>query len=288
MSWHVSAREAAQRFGLEPRYLRRLRWIAKARAVQRSGAPMGAHLGYVVAGSEPDNFTYELRNQAELVGWVAEVAGCPESRVATLFGEVRADPVLTERLGAATARRWWWTKRSPPFGKRLAWYALTRLRKPRLVIETGVHDGLGSLILLRALERNGEEDAGGRLVSFDINPAAGWMVGPHPLWEMRVQAAVDGLTDVLAGGGDLGLFIHDSLHTYENELAELALAAGGLAEDGVLISDNAHASSALADTCRQLGLRYFQFQERPRDHFYGGGAIGAGRRAERPPASTSS
>lgn len=139
---------------------------------------------------------------------------------------------------------------------------LTRLHKPRLVIETGVHDGLGALILLRALERNGAEDAGGRLVSFDINPAAGWMVGSHPLWEMRVQAAVDGLTGVLAGGGQLGLFIHDSLHTFENELAELTLAAGALAEDGVL--------------------------ERPRDHFYGGGAIGAGRRAEPPAASTSS
>lgn len=76
-----------------------------------------------MAGCEPDNFTYELRNQAELVAWVAVVAGCPESRVRTLFGEAQADPVLAERLRSATARRWWWTKRSHPFGKRLAWYA---------------------------------------------------------------------------------------------------------------------------------------------------------------------
>ncbi len=241
---------------------------------------MHEHLGYVLTGCEPDNFTYELRNQAELVRWVAEVAGCAVSRASDLFAEGRADPVLAERLRAATARRGWWTKRSPPFGKRLAWYALTRLRKPALVIETGVHDGLGSLILLRALERNHEESGGGRLVSFDINPAAGWMVGSHSLWEMRVQAAVDGLAGVLAGGDELGIFIHDSLHTYENERAELALAAAALGEDGVLISDNAHASSALADTCRQLGLRYFHFQERPEGHFYGGGAIGAGRYGE--------
>jgi predicted O-methyltransferase YrrM len=288
MSWQASARAAVQRIGVQPRYLRRLRWIAKARAVRQAGAPMREHLGYVLAGCEPDNFTYELRNQAELVRWVAEVAGCAERRVSDVFAEGRDDPVLAERVRAATARRRWWTKRSPPFGKRLAWYALTRLRKPALVIETGVHDGLGSLILLRALERNYEENGGGRLVSFDINPAAGWMVGSHPLWEMRVEAAVDGLTDVLADSDALGIFIHDSLHTYENEAAELALAARALAHDGVLISDNAHASSALLDTCRQLGLHYFQFQERPEGHFYGGGAIGAGRRAESPAASTSS
>jgi hypothetical protein len=288
MSWQASARAAAQRVGVQPRYLRRLRWIAKVRAVRRSGAPVRAHLGYVFAGAEPDNFTYELGNQAELVAWVARVADCAESRVSALFAEAETDPVLSERRRTATAAHWWWTKRSPPFGKRLAWYALTRLRRPALVIETGVHDGLGSLILLRALERNHDENGGGRLVSFDINPAAGWMVGSHPLWEMRVAAAVDGLADVLTHRGELGIFIHDSLHTYENELAELSLAAGALAHDGVLISDNAHASSALADTCRQSGLRYFQFQERPEGHFYGGGAIGAGRRPEPPAASTSS
>ena len=278
MSWHATARVAAQRIGLQPGYLRRLRWITKARAVRRSGARVNQHLGYVLGGAEPDNFTYELSNQAELVSWVAEAAGSSEVQVRALFAEAEADRVLAERLAAATARRWFWSKRSPPFGKRLAWYALTRLRRPALVVETGVHDGLGSLILLRALERNREEGAEGRLVSFDINPAAGWMVGAHPLWELRIEPAVDGLPGVLGQRGELGVFVHDSLHTYENELAELDLAAAALAEDGVLISDNAHASTALADTCERRGLRYFHFQERPEGHFYGGGAIGAGRR----------
>lgn len=254
--------------------------------MRRAGARIRRNLGYVVADCEPDNFTYELSNQGELASWVAEVTGCPEGQVGAMIAEARADRVLAERLRRATAGRWWWTKPSPPFGKRLAWYALVRLSKPTLVIETGVHDGLGSLVLLRALERNLDEGDRGRLVSFDINPAAGWIVGSHPLWELRLEAAVAGLPDVLSPGRELGIFIHDSLHTYENERAELALAASQLAPHGVLISDNAHASSALADTCRELGLRYFQFQERPRGHFYGGGAIGAGR-AELP-ATTSS
>ena len=274
---------------MQPRYLRRLRWIAKVRAVQRSGAPIRAHLGYVFAGAEPDNFTYELR-QPGRAGGVGGAGG-------RLRREPGQRPVRRGRKRSRAHRasahshraQWWWTKRSPPFGKRLAWYALTRLRRPALVIETGVHDGLGSLILLRALERNHEENGGGRLVSFDINPAAGWMVGSHPLWELRIAAAVDGLTDVLAArrrARDL----HPRQPSHIRERTRRAGFGGRrrLAPDGVLISDNAHASSALADTCRQSGLRYFQFQERPEGHFYGGGAIGAGRRPGRPPASTSS
>lgn len=274
--WQAAARGAAQRLGLDPRYLRRLRWIHKLAGVRRVGAPVWRHLPYVLADPEPDNYTYELANEAELCAWVAHVSGAPESQVAALFSEPFTDPTLETRLRQATAGRWWWTKPRPPFGKRLAWYALARLRAPELVVETGVHDGLGSLLLLRALERNGR----GRLVSFDINPAAGWLVtgAAYEGWELRIESSRDGLREVLARGG-LGLFIHDSLHTYEHEHFELSLAAEHLVASGVVLTDNAHATRALADVCAEHGLMYHEFHERPRGHFYPGGAIGAGTRA---------
>ena len=180
-----------------------------------------------------------------------------------MFAEIHGDQVLAERLRSATARHRLWSKVSPPFGKRVGWYALVRLLRPALVVETGVHDGLGALALLRALERNGQEGHPGRLVSFDINPSAGWIVGSHALWELRIEPARAGLPGVLDRGTPVGLFIHDSLHTYENEHSELELAASRLAPDGLLFSDNAHVTPALADVCREFGLRYFEFHERP-------------------------
>jgi hypothetical protein len=104
------------------------------------------------------------------------------------------------------------------------------------------------------------------------------MVGSHVLWELRLEPAARGLPSLLSDGPPVGLFIHDSLHTYENERGELELGAAHLAADGVLLSDNAHATTALADLCRERGLAYFEFRERPAGHFYPGGAIGAGRR----------
>jgi Methyltransferase domain len=279
VSWQASARQLAQHVGLEPRYLRRLRWLTKARSVRSVGAPLRPNLAFVLADPEPANFTYALDNERELAAWVAEVVSTDLATVERLFAEAHADPELGARLTRATAGHWWWTKSAPPFGKRLAWYALTRLLAPELVIETGVHDGLGSLILLRALELNAHRGSPGALVSFDINPTSGWLVGSHPMWELRIEATRPGLADVLSERPALGLFIHDSLHTYENERYELSTAVAHLAPGGLLISDNAHGTRALADTCAEFGLRYSEFAEQPRDHFYPGGMLGAGLRS---------
>jgi Methyltransferase domain len=278
VSWAARARVVGQRVGLDPRYVRRLRWLTKARSVRGVGAPLTSNLEFVLLDPEPSNFTYELTNQDELVRWVAQVAAVPAAEVEPLFVEAQNDPELRARVMRATAGHWWWSKRLPPFGKRIAWYALARLRRPQLMIETGVHDGLGSLILLRALERNRAEGAPGELVSFDINPAAGWLVGSHPQWELRIEPSRAGLERVLAERAELGIFIHDSLHTYENERFELGVAAPRLAEGGVLVTDNAHVSRALRDTCIEYGLRYAEFVECPRGHFYTGGLLGAGSR----------
>jgi hypothetical protein len=283
MSWQARARERAQSIGLDPRYVRRGRWIAKTAAVRRVGAPVHEHLRYVLTDPEPANCTYNLKNEDELTAWVAGVARVGPAVAAAALAEPRDDSELHARLREATRGHWLWSKREPPFGRRAAWYALARLQVPELVVETGVHDGLGSLLLLRALERNGGE---GRLVAFDINPAAGWIPGSHPRYELRIEAAVDGLPAVLAAGPPVGLFIHDSLHSYDNERAELELGAARLAPGGVLLTDNAHGTRALADVCAGHGLRYSEFFERPRRHFHPGGGMGAGVAAPAPaPAS---
>jgi hypothetical protein len=38
-------------------------------------------------------------------------------------------------------------------GRRIGWYAFARATKPKLVVETGVHQGIGAVTLIRALEK---------------------------------------------------------------------------------------------------------------------------------------
>lgn len=272
------ARRLLDRLGLSPRYLSRFRWLAKWRVLRMNDVPVGRYLRYLAVGAEIDNFTYELANEGELPVFLARLLEIDERAAAELVAEARDDELLARRLHDATRRRWW-TKTAPPFGRRLGWYAIVRMVKPQLVVETGIHDGLGSLILIRALERNAEEGAPGRLVGFDIYPHAGWIVGAHPLYRRVVEPTEVALERELDGAPPVGVFIHDTLHTYEHERFELEAAAERLAPGGVLISDNSHASTALRDVSAERGLHYEFFGERPKDHFSPGAGIGAARRA---------
>lgn len=280
--WHVGVREAVQRVGLDPRYLRRLRWVSKARAVRAVGASVRLNLRYVLLDPEVANFTYEIGNEVELAAWVDFVSGCGLARAQELIAEPTADAQLTTRLRVATAGHRLWSKPAPPFGKRRGWYALARALRPQVIVETGVHDGLGSLLLLRALQRNADEGHDGRMVSIDINPACGWLVGTDPRWDLHIAATRDVLPGVLRQIPPVGMFIHDSLHTYENQRFEFRTAAAHLAPAGVLICDDAHITNALFETCEEFSLHIAEFVERPVGHFYPGGHLAAGFRETAP------
>jgi predicted O-methyltransferase YrrM len=186
---------------------------------------------------------------------------------------------------AATRGHWWWTKPEPPFGKRVGWYALVRALRPQRIVEVGVHDGLGATLLLRALERNEQDGHQGRLVSFDINPTAGWLVGRHPLWRLKVQDSREGLLPLMQTEGPIDMFIYDGWHTFEAELADLRTAHAHLRPGGVLVSDDAQVTRALAELAREHNLGYVEFHEQPVRHFHPGTVLAAMRHEQ--PGTTS-
>jgi hypothetical protein len=159
-----------------------------------------------------------------------------------------------------------------------------RATRPRLVVETGVHDGLGSTVLLRALERNAREGHHGRLVSFDPAASSGWLI---PAFLRSRHRLVTGLApesfEEAIGGEVVGLFIHDSDHSYGHETAEFEAIRGFASPGTVYITDNAHGSTAFRDFCARHGLGFRIFRETPRKHWYPGAAMGiaveAGARA---------
>ena len=80
---------------------------------------------------------------------------------------------------------------------------------------------------------------------------------------------------MLAELSDVDMFLHDSLHTYDYETRELAAVEPNLRADAIILSDNAHESSALSDWAERSGRHYLFFKEQPLDHWWPGDGIGA-------------
>jgi Methyltransferase domain len=283
------ARERLQhgRWALDALGLPRLRWWTKARTVRAYGVDIRDRevLRYILFDPELANFTYELANRDELAAFVADAFDVAREKVEAFFVEVDEDPELGERLRKRLARRRD-RKSEPLFGRRLGWYAIARIVKPSLIVETGIHDGLGSVLLLRALDQNEREALPGRLISVDVNPHSGWLVADR--LRSRWKPVFGSTFDVLAyaiGTSEVGMIVHDSEHTYDCERFEFTTALATAAPTIALVSDNAHVTSALRDVCKELGIEYKFFRERPSGHFYPGAGIGLGvfRRGDHQP-----
>jgi hypothetical protein len=258
-------KEALRRAGIT-----RLLWPRKAGNVRRHHKRVRDNLRYVLADPELENYTYDIENREELARWLDRHVGLGAGRYAA---ELDQDTDLRREL--ARTMRWRPAVRFQPFGRRLGWYAIVRATKPRLVVETGTHDGLGSVALLAALERNTRDGYDGRLVSIDPREATGWMV-PCRLrcrWTNVRHTSYDAFPSVLNGEVP-DLFIHDSLHTLECETWELETAAA--LGTPLLLSDNSHASTVLRDLAESHGATFAFFRERPK-HWYPGAGIGLAR-----------
>jgi predicted O-methyltransferase YrrM len=122
-------------------------------------------------------------------------------------------------------------------------YALVRLLKPDVMVETGVGAGVSSWTILQAMEQNGK----GRLVSIDLPtpntellPEVGYLV-PNNLrtrWELRTGASQQLLPKVLSELTEIDIFQHDSRHSYSNQLREYRTAWPFIKQDGMLVSDD--------------------------------------------------
>lgn len=137
--------------------------------------------------------------------------------------------------------------------KVLLQYAIVRLLRPEIVVETGVANGVSSTYILYGLEKNRK----GTLHSVGIPdpsfvPAGqemGWIV-PEWLrgqWKLHIGDSKSLLSPLLQALGEIDVFIHDSLHTYEHMLFEFKEAHPHLRKGGVLIADDVRWNSAFEE-----------------------------------------
>jgi predicted O-methyltransferase YrrM len=144
-------------------------------------------------------------------------------------------------------------------------YALVRISKPEIVVETGCGAGVSSAIILRAMELNGR----GRLYSIDAglrcfdginlppNKPIGFII-PEDLkvrWRLMVGYSKDVLEPLLKELNQIDVFFHDSEHSYENMMYEYETAWKYLKKGGYLVSDNIEWNDAFDDFIKAKGRK---------------------------------
>lgn len=202
-----------------------------------------AHARNIAAGGvrEQTNPYRESLSRADEARFCAKLLDRDVADVAAIFDEIGPEtPFFAELRTRYAAQRP--TAEPLHFGRFRVWYALVRLKRPRLVVETGVHDGLSSALILEALNRN---DAG-HLASVDLpaldlpDDGPGWLV-PDRLrdrWSLDPGDAKRLLPAVLERYPAVDIFIHDSDHRREHREFEFRTVRPRAAPGALLLSDD--------------------------------------------------
>ncbi len=219
---------------------------------------------------------------AELPNFVANLTGVDSMEIEKYVEEIRSKKEFNshvwEKLG--------WFERhlkledkgfapgAPSEEVGILLYAITRILKPDIVLETGVASGVSSAYILHALEDNKH----GSLISIDLpceegqvypedyikSAGAGWPVpkGEQPgwiipddlrhRWRLISGRSSEKLQPALEEVESMDIFIHDSEHSYENMRWEYLTAWPYLKRGGILLSHDVDWNNAFFDFCKSV------------------------------------
>ncbi len=159
------------------------------------------------------------------------------------------------------------------YGRRLGWYAFVRAMKPKVVVETGIDKGLGSVLLCSALLRNKEEGYDGRYYGTDINPEAGYLLSGKYKNVGEILFG-DSIKSLSTFKNKIDLFINDSDHSFDYEYQEYLTIKPLITEHTIILGDNAHCTNKLALFSSETNRKFLFFKEEPLNHWYPGAGIG--------------
>ncbi len=226
---------------------------------------------------ERENYTYELTegNMLYLANTVAVALGIGLEEVNRYIAEVQRDTALREHIlrGIEQSPLRTYADLRVSFGRRLGWYVIARVLRPKVLVETGIDKGMGSVLLCSALLRNKQEGFAGRYYGTDINPAAGYLLtGPYKeVGEILYGDSIESLKKFTAA---IDLFINDSDHSDDYEYREYRTIEHKLAPGAFILGDNAHVTDKLAVFAGETGRSFMYFNEEPREHWYPGAGLG--------------
>jgi hypothetical protein len=226
--------------------------------------------------TESSNFYYDLtdKNLLELEQFVSIVCGVDISEAEAYVREVRANTEIRSHIESTLLLDK--TMRDSNFflGRRIGWYAVIRAMKPKLVVETGVHQGVGAVTIISALMRNSEDGFPGRYIGTDIDPGAGELLNGKYLQygEVLFGDSIESLENI---NEEVDVFINDSDHSEIYEAKEYVVIGPKLGTGAIVLGDNSHATDALLKYSKATNRRFLFFKEEPKSHWYPGAGIGA-------------
>ena len=233
-------------------------------------------LAWLYKSHEDANFTYGLTelNQVYLAHTLSIVTTCAYERVQAYLREPLEDGDLQRHVIERSRQRpyRYYSDARCEFGRRIGWYALVRLIKPRVVVETGVDKGLGSVLLCSALLRNQSEGFPGHYYGTDIDPNAGYLLAApyNTVGEILYGDSIESIEQL----DGIELFINDSDHSSDYERREYQVIASKLTDRAIIIGDNAHCNGELASFSQNHRRKFLFFREEPLGHWYPGAGIG--------------
>ncbi len=232
---------------------------------------------WLITSRETTNFTYTLthNNLRYLKLSIAHVCKVDPQQIEKYIYEIinnkelkiflkhRIDQIKTKGI----------TDKECHFGKRIGWYVFARQIKPKIIIETGIDKGLGSVVLCYALKKNKQEGFEGRYYGTEINPTAGQLfAGEYKQYgEILYGDSIESLSKV---NQSIDLFINDSDHSAEYEYREYQTIKNKLSDKAIILGDNSHVTNKLAVFSEENNRNFLFFHEEPKNHWYPGGGIG--------------
>lgn len=226
---------------------------------------------------ENTNFTYTLTpaNIYYLAKTISVVVGVDYLKILDYINEIETDSVLKQNISEATKKSTLNKEADLEvhFGRRIGWYAFARALKPKIIIETGVDKGLGSVVLCAALLKNKEEGFEGRYYGTDIIHSAGYLLSDK-YKEVGEILYGDSIQILSQFEKPIDLFINDSDHSSEYEYQEYLTIKSKISEKAVILGDNAHSTDKLALFSSETNRDFLFFNEVPLHHWYPGAGIG--------------
>ena len=239
--------------------------------------PIKTIFSWLIKCKEYTNFTYDLDelNKEYLASFISSVTGAEIEMAKNYIAELEHDSDIRGHIAKSIilGQEKHVSDKNVAYGKRLGWYALLRIKKPKIVVETGADKGFGSCVIAAALMKNAQEGYKGYMYGTDINPEAGHMfTAPYSRYGKILYG--DSIESLKALSEQIDFFINDSDHSAAYEMMEYETIKENLTEGALILSDNAHCTRALYDFAMKTNRHFLFFQEKPKSHWYPGGGIG--------------
>jgi len=226
---------------------------------------------------EDTNYTYHLKdeNKNYLAQTISVVTGIDFQTIKSYQEEILNNKELVEHIKTSIKNSDFskFADTEIRYGRRIGWYAFIRALKPKIVVETGVDKGLGSLLICAALKKNNDEGFEGYYYGTDINPEAGYLFsGSYSNFgEILYGDSIESLKKL---NKSIDIFINDSDHSADYEYQEYQTITTLLNNKSIILGDNSHKFDPLSRYSIENNRKFLFFKEKPLNHWYPGAGIG--------------